>query len=104
MSTDQSPPPPEPGPYGPGSYMSIVRGRGHRSPMSKRNRVFLWVFLAIQVIFLGWTIYTGVATPQSGLGLPLGLWAASVVIGGAIYLICQLPRLGANRHSNGRRQ
>jgi hypothetical protein len=63
MSIDQSPPSPEQGPYGPGSYMSIVRGRGHRLPMSKRNRVFLWVFLAIQVIFLGWTIYTGVATP-----------------------------------------
>src|ERR1700733_7744093 len=83
MRTDTSPPEPEPEPepYGPGSYMSFVRGRGHRAPMSKRNKVFLWVFLAIQVIFLAWTIYTGVATPQSGLGLPLGLWAASVVIG-----------------------
>jgi hypothetical protein len=97
MSTDQSPPSQEPEPYGPGSYMSIVRGRGHRPPMSKGNRVFLWVFLAIQVIFLGWTIYTGVATPQSGLGLQLGLWAATAVIGGGIYLIYQLPRLGANR-------
>jgi hypothetical protein len=92
MSTDTSPPSPEPEPLGPGSYMSIVRGPGHRPPMSKRNKVFLWVFLAIQAIFLGWTIYTGVATPQTGLGLPLGLWAVSVVIGGAIYLIWQLPR------------
>lgn len=93
MSTGQSPPSHEPEePYGPGSYMSFVRGRGHRPPMSKRNRVFLWVFLAIQVAFLGWTIYTGVATPQSGLGLQIGLWAASAVIGGAIYLIYQLPR------------
>jgi hypothetical protein len=41
---------------------------------------------------LGWTIYTGVATPQTGLGLPLGLWTVAVVIGGAIYLIWQLPR------------
>ena len=94
MSTDQSPPSrePEPEPYGPGSYMTILRGGGHRPPMSKRNRVFLSVFLAIQVVFLGWTIYTGVATPQSGLGLQLGLWAVSVVIGGTIYLIYQLPR------------
>jgi hypothetical protein len=104
MSKDTSSPSEEPEPYGPGSYMSFVRGPGHRAPMSKRNKVFLWAFLAIQAIFLGWTIYTGVATPQTGLGIPLGLWAVSVVIGGAIYLICQLPRLGANRHSNGRRQ
>jgi hypothetical protein len=92
MSTDTSPPSQEPEPYGPGSYMSFLRGPGHRPPMSKRNKVLLWVFLAIQAIFLGWTIYTGVATPQTGLGLPLGLWAVSVVIGSAIYLIWQLPR------------
>lgn len=92
MSPDASPPSREPEPYGPGSYMSIVRGRGHRAPMSKGNKVFLLVFLAIQAIFLGWTIYTGVATPQTGLGLPIGLWAVSVVIGGAIYLMRQLPR------------
>jgi hypothetical protein len=92
MSTDTSPPSHEPEPYGPGSYMSFVRGPGHRPPMSKRNKAFLWIFLAIQAIFLGWTIYTGVATPQTGLGLPLGLWAVSVVIGGATYLIWQLPR------------
>jgi hypothetical protein len=93
MSTDTPPPSPEPEPepYGPGSYMSIVRARGHRPPMSKRNKVLLWVFLAIQAVFLGWTIYTGVATPPTGLGLPLGLWAVAVVIGGAIYLIWQLP-------------
>jgi hypothetical protein len=92
MSTDTSPPSQEPEPYGPGSYMSFLRGPGHRPPMSKRNKVLLWVFLAIQAIFLGWTIYTGVATPQTGLGLPLGLWAVTDVILIAIYLIWQLPR------------
>jgi hypothetical protein len=92
MRTNQSPPTREPPPYGPGSYMSIVRGRGHRPPMRKRNLVFLWAFLAIQVIFLGWTIYTGVATPQNGIGLQMGLWAVTDVIGVAIYLIYQLPR------------
>jgi hypothetical protein len=66
--------------------------------MRKRNRVFLWVFLAIQVIFLGWTIYTGVSAPQSGLGIQIGLWAVTTVILIAIYLIWQLPRSRASRH------
>ena len=44
MSTNTSPPTQEPPPYGPGSYMSIVRVRGHKPPPMKRNRVFLWVF------------------------------------------------------------
>jgi len=60
--------------------------------MRKRNRVLLWVFLAIQVIFLGWVIYTGVSAPQNGLGIQIGLWALTDVILGAIYLICQVPR------------
>ena len=98
MSADTSPPSREPPPYGPGSYMSIVRVRGHRPPMGKRNRVFLWVFLAIQVIFLGWIIYTGVSAPQSGLGIQIGLWAVTAVILGAIYLLWQLPRNRASRH------
>ena len=92
MSTNTSPPTQQPPPYGPGSYMSIVRGRGHRPPMRKRNRVFLWVFLAIQVIFLGWVIYAGVSAPQNGLGIQIGLWVLTDVITVAIYLICQLPR------------
>jgi hypothetical protein len=66
--------------------------------MRKRNRVFLWVFLAIQVISLGWTIYTGVSASQSGLGIQIGLWAVTTVIPGAIYLIWQLPRNRAGRH------
>jgi hypothetical protein len=32
------------------------------------------------------------AVPGHGLGLQLGLWAATTVIIGAIYLIYQLPR------------
>ena len=72
--------------------MSILRVRGHKPPPRKRNRVFLWVFLAIQVIFLGWVIYAGVSLPQNGLGIQMGLWALTDVILGAIYLICQLPR------------
>jgi len=92
MSTNTSPPTQQPPPYGPGSYMSIVRVRGHRPPPRKRNRVFLWVFLAIQVIFLGWVIYAGVSAPQSGIGIQMGLWAVTDVILVVIYLICQLPR------------
>jgi len=65
-------------------------------PPRKRHRVFLWVFLPIQVIFLGWVIYAGVSAPQSGwspgVGLQVGLWAVADVILGAAYLICQLPR------------
>ena len=33
--------------------------------MKKRNRAFLRVFLAIQMIFLGWTIYTGVSARRA---------------------------------------
>ena len=99
MSTNTSPPSQEPPSYGPGSYMSILRVRGHRPPMRKRNRVFLWVFLAIQVIFLGWTIYTGVSAPQSGLGIQIGLWAVTAVILIAIYLIWQLPRNRGTRRA-----
>lgn len=65
-------------------------------PPRKTRRVFVWVFLAIQVIFLGWVIYAGVSAPQSGpshgVGLEMGLWALADVITGAIFLICQLPR------------
>jgi len=97
VSTNTSPPtrqPPQvqPPPYGPGSYMSILRVPGPKPPPGKRRRVFLWVFLAIQVIFLGWVIYAGVSAPQNGLGIQMGLWVVTDVIAIAIYLICQLPR------------
>jgi hypothetical protein len=91
MGTD-TPPTQEPPPYGPGSYMSISRVRGRKPPSGKRNQVFLWVFLPIQVIFLGWVIYAGVSLPSKGLGIQMGLWALADVILIAIYLIWQLPR------------
>ena len=92
MSTNTSPPTQEPPPYGPGSYMSILHVRGPKPPPRKRNRVFLWVFLAIQAIFLGWVIYAGMSAPQNGLGIQMGLWVLTDVILGVIYLIRQLPR------------
>ena len=98
MSPNTSPPSRESPPHGPGSYMTFLRGGGHRPPMRKRNRVLLWVFLVIQVIFLGWVIYAGVSAPQSGLGIQMGLWAVTDVILAAIYLIWQLPRNRASRH------
>ena len=38
-------------------------------PPRKRRRVFLWVFLAIQVIFLGWVIYCA-CRPRRAAGHP----------------------------------
>jgi uncharacterized membrane protein len=65
-------------------------------PPRKRRRVFVWVFLAIQMIFLGWVIYAGVSLPQSGpsngVAIQMGLWVLTDVILGVIYLIRQLPR------------
>lgn len=92
MGADTSPPTQQPPPYGPGSYMSILRVRGQKPPPSKGNRVFWWVFLAIQVMFLGWVIYAGVSLPQNGIGIQMGLWAVTDVILVAINLIWQLPR------------
>jgi hypothetical protein len=81
MSTDTSPPTQRP---------------PQAQPPRKRHRVFLWVFLAIQVIFLGWVIYAGVSLPQSGpssgLAIQIGLWVLTDLFLGVIYLICQLPR------------
>jgi hypothetical protein len=48
--------------------------------------------LGIQVIFLGWVIYSGVSALQNGLGLQIGLWAVTFVITCAIPLNFQLPR------------
>ena len=80
MSTNTSPPTQQPPSYGPGQ------------PPRKRHRVFLWVFLAIQVIFLIWVISAGVSAPQNGVDLEVELWVLTDVIIGVIYLICQLPR------------
>jgi hypothetical protein len=81
----------------------------------KRRRVFLWIFLAVQILFLIWVI-TGIAsgsgTPDScqgmtgdalktckdagdvgttiGVGLIIGLWAAVDVILGFTYVVYRL--------------
>jgi hypothetical protein len=72
--------------------MSTDTSQPPRQPPRKRKRVFAWVFLAIQVIFLGWVIYAGVSAPQKGLGIQMGLWALTDILLGAIYMIRQLPR------------
>jgi hypothetical protein len=68
----------QPPPYRPG-----------QPPPRKKHRVFL----AIQLGFLAWVIYTGVSLPQSGpnngVALQMGLWVLTDVITGAIYSICQ---------------
>ena len=80
MGTDTSSPTQQSPQYGPG-----------QPPPRTRYRVFPWVFLAIQVVFLGWVIYAGVSAPQSGyspgVGPQMGLWALTDVIIGAIYAI-----------------
>jgi hypothetical protein len=77
----------------------------------KRRRVFMWVFIAVQVIFLLWTI-VGVATApvdpecdfnadcQSevdggaaiGVGMILVLWTAVDLILGIVYIIVRAIR------------
>ena len=53
-------------------------GRPVQADPRKKHRAFLWVFLAIQVGFLAWVIYTGVSLSQSGpnngVALQMGLW------------------------------
>ncbi|WP_149548091.1 hypothetical protein [Streptomyces marokkonensis] len=81
----------------------------------KRRRVFLWFFLAVQILFLIWVIAgaaSGSGTPDEcrsltgdglklcedandvgttiGVGLVIGLWAAVDVILGFTYLIYRL--------------
>jgi hypothetical protein len=81
----------------------------------KRRRIFLWLFLAIQVLFLIWVITgaaSGSGTPEGcrgltgddlelcedasdvgttiGVGLVIALWAAVDVILGFTYLIYRL--------------
>lgn len=81
----------------------------------KRRRVFLWIFLAIQILFLIWVITgaaSGSGTPEEcrgltgddlelcedandvgttiGVGLVIGLWAAVDVILGFTYVVYRL--------------
>ncbi|UUU23789.1 OPT/YSL family transporter [Streptomyces sp. DSM 40750] len=81
----------------------------------KRHRVFLWLFLAVQILFLIWVITgaaSGSGTPEEcqgrtgdalklcedasdvgttiGVGLIIGLWAAVDVILGFSYVVYRL--------------
>lgn len=80
----------------------------------KRHRIFMWVFLAIQLIFLLWVILgaqSGAGTPDDcgtlsreacndadnagtaiGVGLVIALWAATDVILGITYAVYRLAR------------
>lgn len=85
----------------------------------KPRRIFLWIFLAVQVIFLVWVIVgasSGAGTPKEcrgltgqdlqnckdashvgttiGVGLVIGLWAAVDIILGITYFIYRLSRRG----------
>ncbi|MER5307563.1 hypothetical protein ABT034_07215 [Streptomyces sp. NPDC002773] len=84
------------------------------TPPRKKARVFLWVFLAIQVLFLLWAILgasSGAGTPDDcgtldqktcndaesagtaiGVGLLILLWAAVDVILGVSYAIYRLAK------------
>ncbi len=103
-------PPPGPPPVGP--YRTQTG-----PPPRKRRRVFLWLFLAVQILFLIWVI-TGAASGSgasadcrgltgddlevcedaSGVGTTLGvglivtLWAAVDIILGFTYLVIRLAR------------
>lgn len=95
--------------------MSLPNGQviGHESPAKKKHRVFWWIFLAIQILFLVWIItgansHTGscnglnahgcaAATDAGkaiGVGLIIGLWVAADIIIGGTYAIYRLTRRG----------
>jgi uncharacterized membrane protein YciS (DUF1049 family) len=96
----QAPPGYEQGPYG---YQQAPPPQKPR----KRRRIFLWFFLAVQVIFLIWIIAgaqanhcnaQGSASANGacsagtaiGVGLIIGLWVAADVILGISYIIFRL--------------
>lgn len=92
------------------------RAAQHREgPPRKRRRVFLWVFPAVQILFLVWVISgatSGSRTPEEcrgmtgdslkacenagevgttvGVGLVVGLWVAVDVILGFTYVVYRL--------------
>lgn len=86
-------------------------------PPRKRRRVFPWVFLAVQILFLIWVITgaaSGSGTPAEcrgrtgdalelcedasdvgtaiGVGLMIALWAAVDIILGLAYIVFRLAR------------
>lgn len=97
-----------------GTYQSDTQDHPIETP-KRRKRVFLWVFLAIQVIYLIWVI-TGISTANSGdascvgtydeelcrdagdVGTTLGvgfvvfLWAATDIIVGGFYALYRLVK------------
>ncbi|MFJ7102483.1 MULTISPECIES: hypothetical protein [Streptomyces] len=110
------PRPPQAPPPGTG-YQQAPAGSGPppQPPPRKKHRVFLWIFLAIQVVFLIWVIWgiaQGGGTPEQcrgrtgddldlcdsasdagtaiGVGLVIALWAAVDVILGITYGIYRL--------------
>ncbi|MFC8867846.1 hypothetical protein ACFUAC_09355 [Streptomyces sp. NPDC057148] len=111
-STPQDPGPPPQGPPPASPY------RVQSSPPPRtRRRVFPWVFLAVQVLFLVWVItgaVSGSETPAGcrgltgddltlcedagdagtvvGAGLVIALWAATDIILGFTYLVFRLAR------------
>lgn len=108
----QSAYPPGTQPQEPPGYEQGPSGYGHRQappPQKprKRRRIFLWFFLAVQVIFLIWIIAgaqanhcnaqgsasaNGACTAGTaiGVGLIIGLWVAVDVILGISYIIYRL--------------
>ena len=95
----------------PGSPYQVQPGAAPK----KRRRVFLWVFLAVQVLFLIWVISgaaSGSGTPAEcrgrtgddlalcedagdvgttiGVGLVIALWAAADIILGITYFVFRL--------------
>lgn len=110
-------PPPGTWPEPPqGSPSTQPPGQGSTAPPPrKRHRVFLWVFLAVQLLFLAWVIVgaTGASgTPEEcrgltgddldlcndandvgttiGVGLVIGLWVAADFILALTYVIYRL--------------
>jgi uncharacterized membrane protein YciS (DUF1049 family) len=97
-----SPPGPPPQGYGYQQYPQLQPAKPR-----KRRRIFLWFFLAVQVIFLIWIIAgaqanhcnaQGSASANGacsagtaiGVGLIIGLWVAADVILGLSYIVYRL--------------
>ncbi|MFF3333721.1 hypothetical protein ACFYWX_29935 [Streptomyces sp. NPDC002888] len=107
--------PPDAWPAPPQEPPSSPRQGATTPQPKKRRRVFLWLFLAVQIVFLIWVITgaaSGSGTPEEcrgmtgddlklcedagdvgttiGVGLIVGLWAAVDVILGFTYVVYRL--------------
>ncbi|MEV5352100.1 hypothetical protein [Streptomyces sp. NPDC052693] len=108
----------------PGAWPGTPPGRPSRqpphqshttTPPRKRRRIFLWIFLAVQILFLAWVIFGAASaggTPEEcrglrgdelqlcenagdvgttiGVGLVIGLWVAADFILALTYVIYRL--------------